>query len=316
MLAAYKSQETLAFLRVTVFGCWLIIAILFSASNYAQLPIEIFEPWGFHAVINFLQPETLHIILSAPFLLFLKIGTIIGCSLLIAGVRPFRTVAIVTVIFIFLLDFVIRGFNGYINHGQIVIYFAAIFLCFSAASNRWSLFGKDEMNQSPNKYSFPIILTATTFSFVYAFIGIRRFVRGGMEIFTNDALLIYTVRNSLNYSNYGFELGLVLIEFDLVIVLLKTGFFIVTMMEVLTPYILFNRYLRYSWLVVMIPFHFSTLFTMNIFFWENILLILVLYVNWQGVHYRFLKVNKTITTRVMTAANKSIRVISNVTFTR
>jgi len=39
---------------------------------------------------------------------------------------------------------------------------------------------------------------------------------------------------------------------------------------------LFSRRFRFFWLLVMIPFHFLTLFTMNIFFLENLLLIALL----------------------------------------
>jgi hypothetical protein len=40
---------------------------------------------------------------------------------------------------------------------------------------------------------------------------------------------------------------------------------------------LFSRVFRLAWLVVIVSFHFVTLFAMNIFFWENLLLVLVIF---------------------------------------
>ena len=47
-------------------------------------------------------------------------------------------------------------------------------------------------------------------------------------------------------------------------------------MEMLSPLCLFSRRFRWLWLAVIIPFHFTTLFTMNIFFDYNIILLLLL----------------------------------------
>jgi hypothetical protein len=58
-----------------------------------------------------------------------------------------------------------------------------------------------------------------------------------------------------------------------------TGFAVVTLFELLAPLCLVFRGFRYAWLLTIIPFHFLTLLTMKIFFWQNLLLICVLLVN-------------------------------------
>jgi len=284
MIQENAGVKTLALLRIVVFGCWLIIAVLFSPWSYSMLPVSIFESWGAYRVINLFPVELLEILLSEWFLLSLKGFLIVGCLFCMLGVRPFKPIAIFTVFLIVVYDFVVRGFNGFINHAQIGIFFSAIFIAFSPAVDSLSIH-KKRLEKPGKDYSFPTVLTALTLTLAYSFIGIRRFMVGGLEILTNDALLTYLVRNTLNYSPYGFELSLTLIEYGWVILLLKVGFFVVTIAEVLSPFILFNNYLRYAWLIIMVPFHFMTLFTMNIFFWENLLLISVLFIDWENINY-------------------------------
>jgi len=284
MIQENAGVKTLALLRVVVFGCWLIIAVLFSPRSYSMLPVSIFEPWGAYRVINLFPVELLKILLSEWFLRSLKGFLIGGCFFCLLGVRPFKPIAIFTILLIIVYDFVVRGFSGYINHAQIGIFYSALFIAFSPAADSFSIH-KKKLEEPEKDYFFPIILTALTLTLAYSFIGIRRFMVGGLEIFTNDALLTYLIRNTLNYSPYGFELSLTLIEYGWVILLLKVGFFVVTIAEVLSLLILFNNYLRYAWLIIMVPFHLLTLFTMNIFFWENLLLISVLFIDWENISF-------------------------------
>jgi len=59
----------------------------------------------------------------------------------------------------------------------------------------------------------------------------------------------------------------------------RVGFVVVTLFEFLTPLCLLSRKFRYVWLIIIIPFHFLTWLLMNIFFWQNLLLMLVLFVD-------------------------------------
>ncbi len=46
-------------------------------------------------------------------------------------------------------------------------------------------------------------------------------------------------------------------------------------MEILSPLVLISTWFRRAWLAVILPFHVLTLLSMNIFFWENMILIVV-----------------------------------------
>ena len=100
---------------------------------------------------------------------------------------------------------------------------------------------------------------------------------GGMEQFFNHAMNVHILVNTLNYSKYGFDLGLMVAASPALMILFKTGFFAITLFEVTSLFTLVNRPFRFIWMGVMVPFHLLSLLTMNIFFWENVILILVLF---------------------------------------
>jgi hypothetical protein len=111
----------------------------------------------------------------------------------------------------------------------------------------------------------------------YTFIGTHRLLHGGMEQFFNHAMNVHILVNTLNYSKYGLDLGLMVASSPALMILFKTGFFAITMFEVTSLFTLVNRPFRFIWMGVMIPFHLLSLFTMNIFFWETLILIIVLF---------------------------------------
>jgi hypothetical protein len=284
MLHNNAGSETLALLRITVFGCWLTIILFFPLTAYAQLPIEIIEFWGIYHLAGLIPKELLELSLSTPFLICLKILLIISCFLCMVGVRPFKSWALFACLLIILFDFIVRGYNGFINHAQTAIFFSAIIIAFYPASDSLSIFGNRKSNKSTEDYSFPVIVCGLLLCIAYSFIGIKRIYTGGFDIFTNQALEIYIIQSSLEYSKYGYEFGLLLLNNNAMINILKIGFLLVTLVEILSPFIFFNKNLRYVWLSVIIPFHFITLITMNIFFWENILLILTLFIKWKKLN--------------------------------
>jgi hypothetical protein len=124
----------------------------------------------------------------------------------------------------------------------------------------------------------PVVSVTVCVAVAYSLIGVHRVVYGGLPVFVGEALPIYIVIKSLEHSAYGFNVVVEYVGLPFVAFLLKAGFVVTTVMEILTPLAIGTRWFRWSWLAVMIPFHVSTLFTMNIFFWENLVLIIVLFV--------------------------------------
>lgn len=104
----------------------------------------------------------------------------------------------------------------------------------------------------------------------YCLIAAHRLLNG-FTVFDPAAMSSWLVHLSLRPSWFGFECGAQLAEHQWVVQILSTGFLLITLLELLTPFCMVNLKFRWIWIIVMIPFHVSTLFLMNIFFWENII---------------------------------------------
>ncbi|TYP95322.1 hypothetical protein LX73_0620 [Fodinibius salinus] len=269
----------LGILRFTVFAIWLVIVFCTPLTNYALLPPEIFEPWGVFNII-FSDPTSLvtQVTLSHTFLLSLKIIIIIGCLLCMAGIRPFRWIAIPTVVLLLLAEGIVKGFNGYINHAELIPLYTAAIVSVSPSSDQFTILYNPIQNKLKTNYTFPIFVAALVFLLSYSFVGINRFMSVGLEIFQTDALRNYLFVNSFEYSKYGFDLGLLIAKNDWLLTLSNIGFFVLTVLECLSPLVLINRHFCYGWVTIMISFHILSLLTMNIFFWANIMLIILLFI--------------------------------------
>lgn len=276
-----STARDLGIIRFTVFAIWLIIITLSPITSYSYLPVELFQPLGIFSLI-FPDSNSFFtlLILSETFLFFLKYSLILGIILCMVGFRPFSYVAIPTVLLLFLIDGIIKGFGGFVNHAELGILYTTIILALFRSSDGFSIFNKrsDSKEIPDDYYTLPILLIALTLTLAYSFIGIHRFLYGGVEQFFNDSMFVHLTVNSLNYSKFSFDFGLLIVESKYLLTITKIGFLAVTIFEIASPFILLFKALRYLWLIVIIPFHLLSLFLMNIFFWENLILIILLFV--------------------------------------
>jgi len=268
------AAELLGAGRIVVFAIWFFHVLRTPVELFAELPFELFTARG---VIRAIPDSAFEAFFSnAPLLLAFKGGLLVGCLLLVLGVRPFRPIAVPVVVSLLLFDGMTKGFNAWVNHGQMGILFGAVLLCLFPAADALSVRGRRTEGASPPAvYAGGVIAVAAFLAAAYTFIGTHRVVHGGFGIFTGDAITTYLAVQSLNYSARGFEYGLLALSYPAVAAVFKVGYAVTTLFEVLSPLCLVNTWFRRTWLLVMVPFHVTTLFTMNIFFWENILLILV-----------------------------------------
>jgi hypothetical protein len=111
----------------------------------------------------------------------------------------------------------------------------------------------------------------------YTFIAMNRLIEGGPTLFLGDALLDDIALRSHWYAAYGFTVFLGLITIPWLAASLKAGFFVTTLFELSSAVTLISRRFRIAWLAVVASFHLVTLFAMNIFFWENLVLSVVIF---------------------------------------
>ncbi len=288
-LHSEADHQVLGMVRCTVYGIWLVLILNTPIDVYAYLPVESFSTWGVYQLFFMsLSDPVVDLIFTSEFLTGLKWLLLFCCVLCMVGIRPWIPVAVFTLMLILLFDSIVRGYYGFTNHAQIAVLLCTIILTLFPASDGLSILGITKVKRQDNFYIAPLLFMAVCLSLPYSFIGVHRVIYGGVDIFTGDVLLRFVAVQGLNFSGINNTLGLDLFQYKLFDIAFKTGFVVITIFEILSPLILVSNRFRYMWLAVIVPLHFATLLTMNIFFWENLILILVLFT---GLPYLIKKVS-------------------------
>lgn len=265
-----RAADALGVARILVFGIWLFKLAPGRLLTLSDLPFELFESPG---LFRFLPDRIFQVAVNPAVLTALQGLLVVGCSLLVLGVRPFRPIALLTCTLLLFADGLSKGFNGFINHAQLGILYAALILAFVPAADALSVMGRAKKPVGAGVYRGAFLAVAAVLCAAYSFTGTHRVVNGGFAIFQGDAIIIWMASRSLQYSEGGFDFGLLALSYPWLSVPLKVGYFVTTIFEVLSPIALISAPFRRLWLFVILPFHFFTLLTMNIFFWENMLLV-------------------------------------------
>jgi hypothetical protein len=184
---------------------------------------------------------------------------------------------IVAAITIVALDAVSRSIVGYASHGHLtvllVVIIMAVFWRVPFASP-WDD-GPQWSQEVEDTHEAILRLSLLTLVVPYTFVGIARLVDGGSEIFTGDMLLTAIRKDSARASAYGFALAPRVLELPGVSATLRVGFAVTTMFEALSGLVFVSRTFRLLWLLAMLCFHMLTLLSMNIFFWQNVVVMIV-----------------------------------------
>lgn len=272
-LAPEGSDRHLAVLRIAAFGLWFGLIATTDTVLYAQFPSTMLDPRG---LAHLLPLETLFG--SPALLLGLKVAALVTCALAAFGTRPYPLWAGAAAVLVIVHDTLMKSLGGYANHAQAASLLILVVLAMFPAADALTIGGRSPKHPATSwMYRAPVLAVGALLTLTYSFIGARRLFIGGVGIYTDDSLLRWMVGRTLEYGAHDFDLtGLVLAN-RWVIPLLTVGMFVVTIFEVLSPLALRFPRFRRVWLVMIIGFHFFTLFTMNIFFWENIILLVLLF---------------------------------------
>jgi hypothetical protein len=229
---------------------------------------------------------------SFPVLTALKWSAIAACALSILFPNRCRWLTPVAFGLVVVLDALTKSLNGYINHSQLVPLFMLLVFAVFGGRRYLPVLGFRDDSEAPESaptaqtgsgtvpmpgYRAVVWLSGLMLIIPYTFIAINRLIVGGVQVFRGDALLDYINLTSRRYSIYQSSLFLGLIRISWLAAGLKVGYFVTTLFELGSAGVLFSRLFRRLWLPVIIGFHFVTLFAMNIFFWENLLLMIAIF---------------------------------------
>lgn len=272
LLHADAGPRALAVCRIVIFG--LCLHRLWNADvlRLAQLPPDWHHQRGImrwlpeEALLYLLQPEVLGCLYAAA----IALGV---CAVL--GLRFYHAAATGFCLLFFLFQAIGHGFSGFVGHSNMALMFSSWILAAFPAADAIAAQQKSR-TKDPVFYAAPLVFMSAAICLAYSLLGLRRFMHGGLEIFTGDTILTFFAVRSLMHSAHGYEYGLVFLSHPALIVAAKAGFLLITLFELLAPVCMVSKRFRLVWVGLMIPFHISTLFTMNIFFRANLILIILL----------------------------------------
>ena len=271
MLHEKVSPQTLGFARIAVYGAWFWHVVKDPLDKVTEIPLEYFSPIG---VLRLVPQPAWPLIYTAKSLLVLKLAMLTCLALLVLGVWPFRCIAIFTCILLTFYQGLIRGF-GYINHGELPILYAAYVLAAFPSAHALSL-GRGRVNNAPPiLYKAPMVAAALLLCLTYTFVGARRLVEGGLEIFVNGTIVHMVALRSFEPGPSGTGYGHLVLAYPWLALMLQLGFPVVTIFELLSPLCLFYRWFRWAWILAISSFHVATGLFMQIWFTVNFLLIFV-----------------------------------------
>ena len=276
MILHHDADATrLGVLRIAVFGWWFVLVARAPVDLYARLPPEL---WDARGLLGLLPVEV--IVASPGALLAVKGTALVLCALCVLGVRPWVPIAGSTAVLVVLFDALAKGLGGYTNHAQAVLILVTALLVIFPAADAVSVRRTGPVDRDPLVHASAMVLAVLALTTSYTFIGVRRLVTGGSEVFTGDSLQIWLVGLSQLHGPVDFDLGLRVLDHRWLLTVLGIGFLVVTVAEVVSPLVLRWDVVRRTWLAVMVGFHLGSVVTMRIVFAEHLLLMVVLLTAW------------------------------------
>jgi hypothetical protein len=262
--------------RVLIFSVWFLRVAFKPLYQLNLIPESLYQPVG---VLGLLPRSVEALLHTTGFLYALQAATLLSFALVIAGVA-LRYTMVAASILMTLFASLWRGFAGHIDHESIIILFAGYLLTlFAWADWRADAKGEREPPGGPTRAGIPLTSIVAILCFVYTMVGLFRTVRGTPAVYLSDSLNFWALRNAYETIDPAAGWGRFVLAYPIMGHLLKAGYPVITLFELTAMLALFSKWYRYAFLVVMIPFHVLSLFVLDVFFWENMVLY-VLFFEW------------------------------------
>jgi hypothetical protein len=255
-----------------VVGLWIFKLLLDPLWRLAEFPRELFRPAG---VLRLFSPELLDWQLSAPGLVSLWGASLFFLALSIFFMRPPMALT-VSAFLLTVYSSLIRSYGPAV-HTDIPLLLAV----YALAGFAWA--DLIAPGQSPKekraRASYPLIAIVAMLCLSYCLVGLARAILGGIHVFTGDLMEMWAVDASLRGYYFNTNIGWQIPHWPLVVLMLKGGLPAVTLFEITAPLCLAWPRFRWIFIPFMLSFHLLSLVFMNIFFFDDMLLYLLL-VDW------------------------------------
>ncbi len=260
--------------RLGVFALWIVKLLLDPLWRLAEMPREMFQPIGILALLP--APVIRHLLTSTGLTLLL----VVTLTVLALGLtnRAFPLVATLAAVLLTAYSSLIRGFGPAV-HTDIVLLFAVYALAAFAWADFFALKSGKEKPVRGSWSSYPLVTIVALLCLSYCLVGFNRAVAGGLHVFTGDTMEVWTIDASLRGYYFNTNVGWHVPEWPLVALFLKLGLPGITLFEMTAPLCLVSSRFRWVFIPTMLSFHLLSLVFMNIFFFDDMLLYLLL-VDW------------------------------------
>jgi hypothetical protein len=198
----------------------------------------------------------------------LTVGLLLAVA---AGARPYRWLAPAACLALTVSEGILRGY-GQFPHRYIILLLLAYLLCGFPAADALSLFPpRTRRTTDPRLYQAALVSATLLFCLTYSLTAARRLSSGGLAIYFDDTILCATATRDAELGAAG-GWGLWACESVAAAWMLRLGFPLVTLLELLAPLCVFSKPFRWGWIAVMAPFHVGTGLLMGIWFTQNLAL--------------------------------------------
>jgi hypothetical protein len=272
LIHAEAGPALLRLARFGIFLLWIVKLLLDPVWRLGDLPPELIRPVGLLALV---PADDFRFLWSGAGLTFLWVLTLM---VLILGLtqRAFALVATAAAILLTIYSSAIRSFGPAV-HTDIVLLLATYALALFAWVDGVEARSSRAAHPQPVS-SAPLITIVALLTLTYCLVGLNRGIASS-QVFTGNSMEVWTIDASLRAYYFNTGIGWQIPQWPLVVFLLKAGLPVITFFEITAPLCLVWPLYRRAFLPVMISFHLLSLVLMNIFFFDDLLLYLLL-IDW------------------------------------
>ncbi len=278
MLHSRVSDSTLGVVRIAVYGMWLKHLLEDSLSRYVDTPLELFQPIG---PLAWIPADWWPWLYRAEVMEWSRIALLVGTVACIAGLRPYRPIALATCGGLTLYQAFVRGY-AYMHHGEMAMLLAAYVLAVYPANRGLSVGRSGLRSRAPEREAAGDVLNrAALLTFclalclTYSYVGLELVLQGGDAIYLNS-----TIVHHIAFYTFGEDLespgiGRWVLEVPALGSVANLGFALTTFFELLSPLAIFSRRFRWLWIPAIVGFHVAAGLLMQMWFTANIALVLL-----------------------------------------
>ena len=255
-----------------IVGLWIFKLLLDPLWRLAEFPRELFKSTG---ILRLFSSGLLDWQLSAAGLTSLWAASLVFLGLSLFFTRP-PIALTVSAFLLTVYSSLIRSYGPAV-HTDIPLLLAV----YALAGFAWAdlIAPARPGPEKDARASYPLVAIVAMLSLSYCLVGLARTILGGIHVFTGDLMEMWAVDASLRGYYFNTNIGWQIPHWPLVVLMLKGGLPVVTVFEITAPLCLVWPRFRWIFIPFMLSFHLLSLVVMNIFFFDDMFLYLLL-VDW------------------------------------